>query len=100
MGDLDVGQERTSRAERPRYDARVLHVSTIGSIGPGVAFLRVRKTTQLYRGMKADYGVSLTCGGRSISRVDGRERLQTQRRAAAVARGLVSPSNHLTRVPA
>jgi AraC-like DNA-binding protein len=55
----------------------VLHVSTIGSLGPGVAFLRVRKTTQLYRGMKADYGVSLTCGGRSISRVDGRERLQT-----------------------
>jgi AraC-like DNA-binding protein len=27
--------------------------------------------------MKAHYGVSLTCGGRSISRIDGRERVQT-----------------------
>src|SRR4029077_14981612 len=31
----------------------------------------------LYRGMKAHYGVSLTCSGRSISRIDGRERVQT-----------------------
>jgi AraC-like DNA-binding protein len=54
----------------------VLRASTIGSLGPGVAFLRLQKTTELYRGMKADYGVSLTCSGRSISRVDGRERVQ------------------------
>ena len=27
--------------------------------------------------MKAHYGVSLTCSGRSLSRVDGRERVQT-----------------------
>lgn len=47
-----------------------------GSVGPGVAYLRVRKTTELYRGVKAHYGVSLTCSGRSISRIDGRERLQ------------------------
>lgn len=47
------------------------------SVGPGVAYLRVQKTTQLYRGMKANYGVSLTCSGRSISRIDGRERVQT-----------------------
>ena len=51
--------------------------STTGSVGPGVAYLRVRKTTQLYRGMKAHYGVSLTRGGRTISRIDGRERVQT-----------------------
>jgi AraC-like DNA-binding protein len=49
----------------------------MGSVGPGVAYLRVQQTTQLYRGMKAHYGVSLTCGGRSVSRIDGRERLQT-----------------------
>ena len=48
-----------------------------GVVGPGVAYLRVRKTTELYRGMKAHYGVSLTCDGRSVSRVDGRERVQT-----------------------
>jgi AraC-like DNA-binding protein len=47
-----------------------------GSVGPGVAYLRVQKTTELYRGMKAHYGVSLTCSGRSISRIDGRERVQ------------------------
>lgn len=47
------------------------------SVRPGVAFLRVRKTTELYRGMKAHYGVTLTCAGRSISRIDGRERVQT-----------------------
>ncbi len=47
-----------------------------GWVGPGVAYLRVRKTTELYRGMKAHYGVSLTCSGRSISRIDGRERVQ------------------------
>ncbi len=48
-----------------------------GSIGHGVAYLRIRKTTQLFRGMKAHYGVSLTYGGRSVSRIDGRERVQT-----------------------
>lgn len=51
--------------------------STTGSVGPGVSFLRVQKTTELYRGMKANHGVSLTCGGRTISRIDGRERVQT-----------------------
>ena len=51
--------------------------STIGSVRPGVAYLRVLKTTELYRGMKAHYGVSLTCGGRSISRVDGCERVHS-----------------------
>jgi len=51
--------------------------STIGSVGRGIAYLRVHKTTQLYRGMKAHYGVSLTYGGRSISRVDGCERVQS-----------------------
>jgi AraC-like DNA-binding protein len=55
----------------------VLPGSSTRSVGPGVACLRVQKTTQLYRGMKAHYGVSLTCGGRSVSRVDGRERVQT-----------------------
>lgn len=48
-----------------------------GSVGHGVDYLRLQKTTQLFRGMKADYGVSLTCAGRSISRIDGRERVQT-----------------------
>jgi AraC-like DNA-binding protein len=50
--------------------------SRAGPVGPGVAYLCLRKNTQLYRGMKAHYGVSLTCGGRSISRIDGRERVQ------------------------
>ena len=51
--------------------------STTGSVGPGVGYLRVRKTTELYRGMKAHYGVSLTRGGPTVSRIDGRERVQT-----------------------
>ncbi|MBS2011765.1 MAG: helix-turn-helix domain-containing protein [Deltaproteobacteria bacterium] len=51
--------------------------ASTGSVRPGVAYLRVAKTTELYRGMKAHYGVSLTCAGRSISRIDGRERVQT-----------------------
>lgn len=49
----------------------------MGAVGPGVAYVRVHKTTELYRGMKAHHGVSLTCAGRSISRIDGRERVQT-----------------------
>ena len=49
----------------------------MGSVGPGVAYVLVQKTTGLYRGMKAHHGVSLTCAGRSVSRVDGRERVQT-----------------------
>ncbi len=48
-----------------------------GSVGTGVSYVRVQKTTELYRGMKAHYGVALTCSGRSLSRVDGRERVQT-----------------------
>lgn len=46
-------------------------------IGPGVRCLRMHKTTQLHRGMKAHHGVTLTVGGRSLSRVDGVERVQT-----------------------
>jgi AraC-like DNA-binding protein len=37
----------------------------------------MHKTTQLYRGMKAHHGVTLTCSGRTLSRVDGVERVQT-----------------------
>jgi AraC-like DNA-binding protein len=59
------------------YNEGVFASATTGTVGPGVAYLRLHKTTQLYRGMKAHYGVSLTCEGRSISRIDGRERLQT-----------------------
>ena len=55
----------------------MLPCSSSGSVGSGVSYLRVRKTTQLYRGMKAHYGVTLTCSGRSLSRIDGRERVQT-----------------------
>ncbi len=58
----------------------------MGSIGPGVAYVRVRKTTQLYRGIKSHHGVSLTCAGRSVSRIDGREREQ-----ATGALGLMQP---------
>lgn len=32
---------------------------------------------QLYRGMKAEHGVTMTCTGRSLSRIDGRERVHT-----------------------
>jgi AraC-like DNA-binding protein len=77
LGGLGVGQECTSRTFRETYNEGVLTSSRTGFVGPGVAYLRLRKTTQLYRGMKAHYGVSLTCGGRSISRIDGRERVQT-----------------------
>jgi AraC-like DNA-binding protein len=54
----------------------VFLLSATGTVGRGVAYLRVRNTTQLYRGMKAHYGVTLTCAGRSLSRIDGRERIQ------------------------
>jgi AraC-like DNA-binding protein len=47
-----------------------------GPVAPGVAWLRVSKTTELFRGMKAEHGISMTCSGRSLSRVDGRERVQ------------------------
>lgn len=46
-------------------------------VGPGVWCVRQHKTTQLYRGMKAHHGVSLTCSGRTLSRIDGVERVQT-----------------------
>lgn len=55
----------------------MLPTSTTGSVRPGIAYLRVRNATQLSRGMKAHYGVSLTCEGRSLSRIDGRECVQT-----------------------
>jgi AraC-like DNA-binding protein len=77
LGGLGARQERTSRVARDKYNGRVLCPSSTGSVGPGVAFLLVRGTTHLHRGMKAHYGVTLTCGGRSISRIDGRDRLQT-----------------------
>lgn len=60
--------------------------ATTSAVGQGVACLRVAKTTELYRGMKADYGVTLTCAGRSLSRIDGRERVQ-----APGALGLTQP---------
>jgi AraC-like DNA-binding protein len=37
----------------------------------------VSKTTELFRGMKAEHGITMTCAGRSLSRVDGRERVHT-----------------------
>jgi AraC-like DNA-binding protein len=49
----------------------------LGSIAPGVDFLRVRKTYELYRGIKAHYAVSLTVDGRSITRLDGTDYRQT-----------------------
>ncbi|MEZ4451861.1 MAG: AraC family transcriptional regulator [Nannocystaceae bacterium] len=55
----------------------MLPSAVTGTLAPGVDYLRVEKTTQLFRGMKAHYGVSLTCAGRTVSRVDGRERVQT-----------------------
>ncbi len=48
-----------------------------GSLAPGVDFLRIRKTTQLYRGMKPHYGVSLTLDGRASSLIDGGSYTQT-----------------------
>ena len=50
--------------------------STMGSIAPGVDFLRIRNATTLYRGMKAHHGVSLTFEGRTVTNVDGREGVQ------------------------
>jgi AraC-like DNA-binding protein len=77
LGDLGVGQECTSQTLFATYNRGVNPPASTQSVGPGVAYLRVRKTTLLYRGMKADHGVSLTCGGRTLSRIDGRERVQT-----------------------
>jgi AraC-like DNA-binding protein len=37
----------------------------------------VSNTTELFRGMKAEHGISMTCAGRSLSRIDGRERVHT-----------------------
>ncbi|MBK7400698.1 MAG: helix-turn-helix transcriptional regulator [Myxococcales bacterium] len=48
-----------------------------GSLAPGVDFLRIRKTTQLYRGMKAHYGVSFTLDGSASSTIDGDSYTQT-----------------------
>jgi AraC-like DNA-binding protein len=55
----------------------VLPSRVFGSIAPGVDFLRIRKTTQLYHGMKADYGTSLMVDGRAHSRIDGGSYAQT-----------------------
>ncbi|HET9931353.1 MAG TPA: helix-turn-helix transcriptional regulator, partial [Polyangiaceae bacterium] len=55
----------------------MLPFAQTGSVAPGVAWLRVSKTTELFRGMKAEHGITLTCAGRSLSRVDGKERLHT-----------------------
>jgi AraC-like DNA-binding protein len=51
--------------------------TVLGSIAPGVDFLRVRKTHELYCGIKAHYAVSLTIDGRSVTRLDGEDYLQT-----------------------
>jgi AraC-like DNA-binding protein len=32
------------------------------------------KTTELHRGIKSEHGITMTCAGRSVSRIDGRER--------------------------
>jgi AraC-like DNA-binding protein len=55
----------------------VLPFAQTGTVAPGVTWLRVSETTELFRGMKAEHGISLTCAGRSLSRIDGRERVHT-----------------------
>ena len=55
----------------------MLPFAQTGIVAPGVTWLRVTKTTELFRGMKAEHGISLTCAGRSLSRIDGRERVHT-----------------------
>jgi AraC-like DNA-binding protein len=55
----------------------VLPATHTGCVAPGVAWLRVSKTTELFRGMKAEHGITMTCAGRSLSRIDGRERVNT-----------------------
>ena len=77
LGGLGVSQECTSPPLGDDYNDCMFASAITGSIGRGVAYLRVQKTTELYRGMKAHHGVSLTCGGRTISRIDGRECVQT-----------------------
>lgn len=64
----------------------MLPFAQTGSVAPGVAWLRVINTTELFRGMKADHGITLTCAGRSLSRIDGRERVH-----APGALGLTQP---------
>ncbi|HEY6882045.1 MAG TPA: AraC family transcriptional regulator [Polyangiales bacterium] len=46
-------------------------------VAPGVAWLRVSNTKELFRGMKAEHGTTMTLAGRSLSRIDGRERVHT-----------------------
>jgi AraC-like DNA-binding protein len=48
----------------------------MGSVAPGVDYLRVRNQTTLYCGMKAHHGVSLTFEGHSVTSLDGREQVQ------------------------
>lgn len=55
----------------------MLSSAQTGSVAPGVAWLRVSKTRELFRGMKAEHGITMTCAGRSLSRIDGRERVHT-----------------------
>lgn len=47
-----------------------------GSVAPGIGYLRVHATTELFCGMKTHYGVALTRAGKTVSRVDGRQRVQ------------------------
>lgn len=55
----------------------MLPFAQTGWVAPGVAWLRVNDTMELFRGMKAEHGISMTCAGRSLSRIDGRERVHT-----------------------
>jgi AraC-like DNA-binding protein len=45
----------------------------MGSVVPGIDFLRITNTMLRYHGMKAHYGVGLTCAGHSTANVDGVE---------------------------
>lgn len=54
----------------------MLSLGESGSVAPGIGYFRVDGATALFCGMKTHYGVALTRGGKTVSRVDGRERLQ------------------------
>lgn len=90
LGSSRAGATSAKNAQAQRRAARyiehVLRAAQTGSVAPGVAWLRIRKTTELFRGMKAEHGVTLTCAGRALSRIDGRERV-----LAAGDLGLVQP---------
>src|SRR5689334_10739657 len=68
-------------AQAPPVPGRIVGDVTVtpvrGSVAPGVDFLQLRKTSELYRGIKAHYAVSLTVDGRSVTRLDGHDCAQT-----------------------